>query len=175
MLVKNCFFFKQKTAYEMRISDWSSDVCSSDLRLPFVSPAAARLLGYHFSDIHLPDVVDKGRALRLPIKAGPCPLTRRRHIMGHQVAHRTEISINLFVRDRSGGYAQLGTDCVRYISKANAFFRRCMITSTGLMPFQCQTVEASNIVHMRRRPPVCALTGIDRYALGTGDRNQVRD
>src|SRR3546814_5432594 len=30
------FFFKQKTAYEMRISDWSSDVCSSDLL--FVSP-----------------------------------------------------------------------------------------------------------------------------------------
>src|SRR3546814_1874112 len=28
------FFFKQKTAYEMRISDWSSDVCSSDLRAP---------------------------------------------------------------------------------------------------------------------------------------------
>src|SRR3546814_2630752 len=27
------FFFKQKTAYEMRISDWSSDVCSSDLCL----------------------------------------------------------------------------------------------------------------------------------------------
>src|SRR3546814_4024976 len=32
------FFFKQKTAYEMRISDWSSDVCSSDL----VSPACGR-------------------------------------------------------------------------------------------------------------------------------------
>src|SRR3546814_6300163 len=31
------FFFKQKTAYEMRISDWSSDVCSSDLGL---APAA---------------------------------------------------------------------------------------------------------------------------------------
>src|SRR3546814_19487865 len=28
------FFFKQKTAYEMRISDWSSDVCSSDLPSP---------------------------------------------------------------------------------------------------------------------------------------------
>src|SRR3546814_10088464 len=27
------FFFKQKTAYEMRISDWSSDVCSSDLKI----------------------------------------------------------------------------------------------------------------------------------------------
>src|SRR3546814_9914754 len=30
------FFFKQKTAYEMRISDWSSDVCSSDLSLKVV-------------------------------------------------------------------------------------------------------------------------------------------
>src|SRR3546814_10158942 len=30
-LVGTCFCFKQKTAYEMRISDWSSDVCSSDL------------------------------------------------------------------------------------------------------------------------------------------------
>src|SRR3546814_13888946 len=28
------FFFKQKTSYEMRISDWSSDVCSSDLPVP---------------------------------------------------------------------------------------------------------------------------------------------
>src|SRR3546814_3489839 len=41
------FCFKQKTAYEMRISDWSSDVCSSDLRfvmaaaLPFPDAAAA--------------------------------------------------------------------------------------------------------------------------------------
>src|SRR3546814_9325250 len=30
-MVLEMFFFKQKTAYEMRISDWSSDVCSSDL------------------------------------------------------------------------------------------------------------------------------------------------
>src|SRR3546814_956850 len=32
VLIDCIFFFKQKTAYEMRISDWSSDVCSSDLR-----------------------------------------------------------------------------------------------------------------------------------------------
>src|SRR3546814_15053334 len=31
MIFRIVFFFKQKTAYEMRISDWSSDVCSSDL------------------------------------------------------------------------------------------------------------------------------------------------
>src|SRR3546814_15628176 len=35
------FFFKQKTAYEMRISDWSSDVCSSDLR-PSANAAAIK-------------------------------------------------------------------------------------------------------------------------------------
>src|SRR3546814_7274694 len=35
------FFFKQKTAYEMRSSDWSSYVCSSDL---FETPCCARLL-----------------------------------------------------------------------------------------------------------------------------------
>src|SRR3546814_5583178 len=36
------FFFKQKTAYEMRISDWSSDVCSSDL---LADPTATELAG----------------------------------------------------------------------------------------------------------------------------------
>src|SRR3546814_15602911 len=38
------FFFKQKTAYEMRISDWSSDVCSSDLpsSVPFVGPGPGK-------------------------------------------------------------------------------------------------------------------------------------
>src|SRR3546814_3247304 len=34
------FFFKQKTAYELRISDWSSDVCSSDLSVSLRRPYA---------------------------------------------------------------------------------------------------------------------------------------
>src|SRR3546814_4818610 len=41
------FFFKQKTAYEMRISDWSSDVCSSDLR----SSETAQVF---FDDVRVP-------------------------------------------------------------------------------------------------------------------------
>src|SRR3546814_17818074 len=45
------FFFKQKTAYEMRISDWSSDVCSSDL------------FGSRIRDIHTGDT----RELPLPV------------------------------------------------------------------------------------------------------------
>src|SRR3546814_2053510 len=40
------FFFKQKTAYEMRISDWSSDVCSSDLRTGFQHRMLRRGDGY---------------------------------------------------------------------------------------------------------------------------------
>src|SRR3546814_13667008 len=44
--VDECFFFfKQKTAYEMRISDWSSDVCSSDLQIGAVLNVAPDHLG----------------------------------------------------------------------------------------------------------------------------------
>src|SRR3546814_3680700 len=44
------FFFKQKTAYEMRISDWSSDVCSSDLLsvIGWVGAALAALYGFPY-------------------------------------------------------------------------------------------------------------------------------
>src|SRR3546814_6432934 len=47
MMLSWCFFFllfKQKTAYEMRISDWSSDVCSSDLFYPDGRDACVALL-----------------------------------------------------------------------------------------------------------------------------------
>src|SRR3546814_4434033 len=43
----SCFFFKQKTAYEMRISDWSSDVCSSDLLGLFPARHRAMWSGRH--------------------------------------------------------------------------------------------------------------------------------
>src|SRR3546814_4094066 len=44
------FFFKQKTAYEMRISYWSSDVCSSDLDV-FISNTPYEGGGTHLSDV----------------------------------------------------------------------------------------------------------------------------
>src|SRR3546814_7344872 len=46
------FFFKQKTAYEMRISDWSSDVCSSDLRCD----AALVKMGVAFAPALQPEI-----------------------------------------------------------------------------------------------------------------------
>src|SRR3546814_5516264 len=45
------FFFKQKTAYEMRISDWSSDVCSSDLPGAFVGEIGALLATARTADV----------------------------------------------------------------------------------------------------------------------------
>src|SRR3546814_2456232 len=53
-----CVFFMQKTAYEMRISDWSSDVCSSDLHDQF------RASVYQFAQIV------RGQALRTDITGG---------------------------------------------------------------------------------------------------------
>src|SRR3546814_9989274 len=59
------FFFKQKTAYEMRISDWSSDVCSSDLgRTRRVSRTAP------ISFIWALPIVDLSDALNWPILSG---------------------------------------------------------------------------------------------------------
>src|SRR3546814_6502650 len=71
------FFFKQKTAYEMRISDWSSDVCSSDLRLrlvddrtdrqfPAMVSGRARLLCGLFLGLH----VARARPRDLPADLG---------------------------------------------------------------------------------------------------------
>src|SRR3546814_1411601 len=54
------FFFKQKSAYEMRISDWSSDVCSSDLNMdslkwsfPVAAKRQRRLLSYQAHQVNL--------------------------------------------------------------------------------------------------------------------------
>src|SRR3546814_2333858 len=60
------FFFKQKTAYEMRISDWSSDVCSSDLVVAAIdhalSSAAAHLR-------HIVEQAPAGRGLEALVRS----------------------------------------------------------------------------------------------------------
>src|SRR3546814_6519670 len=55
------FVFKQKTAYEMRISDWSSDVCSSDLRL---CQRAHRVVPVPDRRRHAPDAEGRAGARR---------------------------------------------------------------------------------------------------------------
>src|SRR3546814_3427602 len=58
------FFFKQKTAYEMRISDWSSDVCSSDLHEP------ASIIQRQASSIDLEQLLDDERIGALVVGPG---------------------------------------------------------------------------------------------------------
>src|SRR3546814_9581984 len=72
------FFFKQKTAYEMRISDWSSDVCSSDL-------SAGSLVGLE----------DFRRQLQLPVRLEVHAIERRSgefsaYFIGELVTVRSE-------------------------------------------------------------------------------------
>src|SRR3546814_8168540 len=63
------FFFKQKTAYEMRISDWSSDVCSSDLGRQFGADVERRVVGdAEFDELRLG--LDFGLAISAALRLG---------------------------------------------------------------------------------------------------------
>src|SRR3546814_20309083 len=79
------FFFKQKTAYEMRISDWSSYVCSSDLRLPRPGDAVA-VLGRTEKDRH--DQVGGEVLAQLAVDVG-----RRRHAVFQQLFEQRIVEI----------------------------------------------------------------------------------
>src|SRR3546814_8397231 len=78
------FFFKQKTAYEMRIRDWSSDVCSSDLLL--LEARFVRLVDDDQPEIGIGQEQRRARADRhqrlplgdLPPRAPPLRLTQPR-------------------------------------------------------------------------------------------------
>src|SRR3546814_2627421 len=67
------FFFKQKTAYEMRISDWSSDVCSSDLAWRRAFPLESSAIDYFratWSKVSTNRQLRQSQA-RVPGNAGP--------------------------------------------------------------------------------------------------------
>src|SRR3546814_15644625 len=91
------FFFKQKTAYEMRISDWSSDVCSSDLSpceparlfgltltrcageiFPF-SQAESILISWQLRWLYATRISGRTQLRRAPPSASP-PRARRRRV-----------------------------------------------------------------------------------------------
>src|SRR3546814_13016296 len=77
------FFFKQKTAYEMRISDWSSDVCSSDLavagiiRRHILRPLARERAG---------ELALVGEVVATVMELHPVAMPRQRHI-GRMAVH----------------------------------------------------------------------------------------
>src|SRR3546814_5552112 len=63
MFLSCFFFFKQKTAYEMRISDWSSDVCSSDLAPPAGVDHDAELVGVLLEAVADGEIAELGRVV----------------------------------------------------------------------------------------------------------------
>src|SRR3546814_4156892 len=78
------FCFKQKTAYEMRISDWSSDVCSSDLAVQMVAEPVDQVeVGIAADRRHLDELPDhvEGRLARFghgePVYWVSCPVLCR--------------------------------------------------------------------------------------------------
>src|SRR3546814_9764918 len=91
MLVLVFVFFKQKTAYEMRISDWSSDVCSSDLALLTIEETGA-----------LEALAERRKGI-----VGRRARERRRFVTSHAAARRRRESgggargIDLFARSIS--------------------------------------------------------------------------
>src|SRR3546814_2564903 len=89
------FFFKQKTAYEMRISDWSSDVCSSDL----VGARTDQDVVADRARIRVDDLV---QALDLGIRTGHVYVQGGARVTGEAGQHRLQIL------DHEGLVGQIG-------------------------------------------------------------------
>src|SRR3546814_18671290 len=111
------FFFKQKTAYEMRISDWSSDVCSSDLPVPaFDLPGALPgRAGLKTADLQ------SGQPVLLNVFASwcvPCAAEapqllalKRQGVVIHAIALRdTGAAVGAFLARRGAPFAKIGFD-----------------------------------------------------------------
>src|SRR3546814_6892847 len=86
------FFFEQYTAYEMRISDWSSDVCSSDLLIEHLSqsltPEQARWISGYFAGL------DAGlmRAGQQPTSLAASAARRLTIVYGSETGNSTELA-----------------------------------------------------------------------------------
>src|SRR3546814_9052423 len=90
------FFFKQKTAYEMRISDWSSDVCSSDL------VTRARM------EVKAPGIIPR-KSVHEPMQTGlkaldalvPVGRGQRELIIGDRQTGKTAVAIDAILNQKA--------------------------------------------------------------------------
>src|SRR3546814_10781467 len=81
------FFFKQKTAYEMRISDWSSDVCSSDLCRVRCHALLLVLARANRPSIGLPEIPPMGMLSGSPEQEAPMSTTSTYTVTGMTCGH----------------------------------------------------------------------------------------
>src|SRR3546814_7145166 len=104
-------FFKQKTAYEMRISDWSSDVCSSDLCLHQSNRNLFRSISSRISD----------RGVAIPADCGPL-----------RSINATSGKIDREIRERL-----LCAVCVQICDALNRCYRTTIKLHIGVERFHC--------------------------------------
>src|SRR3546814_7266263 len=93
--MSSVFFFKQKTAYEMRISDWSSDVCSSDLSPPDTSTGRCRTIRapwHHAHDAPARHAADRPSHRQTHRRAAAAtPVERKSVVEGKSVSVRVDL------------------------------------------------------------------------------------
>src|SRR3546814_5905697 len=131
------FFFKQKTAYEMRISDWSSDVCSSDLRVvlgdlsgvpfdllfrgrvetgdDFIAGRVSQLTGGGNPDVRPRPEVERLLPFEVPIVHSPefGPVRPYQEVQRIRIGHFIGLFHGLGVRDLDVGKRHDGFTCKR--------------------------------------------------------------
>src|SRR3546814_20598520 len=96
------FFFKQKTAYEMRISDWSSDVCSSDLPDRFATGSKLGLLLIEFrfhQAVEVDDDIFHLGIIHRSLGIG-APGVERARIIGEKADHENRGKVDEFQAPR---------------------------------------------------------------------------
>src|SRR3546814_9847588 len=100
------FFFKQKTAYDMRISDWSSDVCSSDLQMRkvgFLNVPSASII--HQIRLFYAAIVGIEALLSNNMSA-----VTQAAVMGLQEADEVQRPSELILSKQDGAYRNLASD-----------------------------------------------------------------
>src|SRR3546814_13240679 len=119
------FFFKQKTAYEMRISDWSSDVCSSDLMDGFDAHTGVILIAAsNRPDILDPALLRPGRFDRQIVVDRPDLEGRKAILEVHAKGKPLEPNVRLDVlARRTPGYT--GADLANQNGRASCRERVC--------------------------------------------------
>src|SRR3546814_16632138 len=167
-------FSKQKTAYEMRISDWSSGVCSSDLHPP-ESPHFGT--GRH-EQLHI-SARRNDRSDIAPIQHRATRLVREIALPLHQRA--ADSRVNGHARcQRAGRLAAQFRIGEERIGETAGFERFCLIVGIAARPrdrpaygaIQHARVEMGPAVMCRKRPGNCALAG--RSGTITGDDHHAK-
>src|SRR3546814_19935972 len=110
------FFFKQKTAYEMRISDWSSDVCSSDLGPGEIERDAAAFAPARDPREHIAgaeaDIEDAPRAVADTTRPDPVEKAQRRSRRQRQRVDPRQVGETARIAVGRSEERRVGKECV---------------------------------------------------------------